>query len=216
MNLMKPFFSFLLLAFSLTLPAIAVAGDEALIFSSDFSAAELPPEISPRHGTRWAIEDGVLVGQPATEEQQEKNKAAGTGHYGRSAVASVQSRFEDAIIEFEFRIEYGQKLVFVGNAPGRSHLFNVNLSPEEVSLMRFQDKKEPTDKKEFLANAPVRLPAGKWHKVKIVMEGETVTVSVNGKEILGASHERFGGSKHDPSFRTGGTVQLDNVSIRGL
>ena len=162
MNLMKPFFSFLLFAFLLTLPAMAAAGDEGIIFSSDFSAAELPPEISPKHGTRWVIEDGVLVGQPATEEQQEKNKAAGTGHYGRSAVASVQSRFEDAIIEFEFRIKDGKKLVFVGNAPGRSHLFNVNLSPEEASLMRFQDKKAPADKKEVLAKAPVRLPAGEW------------------------------------------------------
>ena len=216
MNLMKPFFSFPLFAFLLTLPAMAAAGDEGIIFSSDFSAAELPPEISPRHGTRWTIDDGVLVGQPATEEQQEKNKAAGTGHYGRSAVASVESRFEDAIIEFEFRIKDGKKLVFVGNAPGRSHLFNVNLSPEEASLMRFQDKKAPADKKEVLAKAPVRLPAGEWHKVKVVMKGETVTLSVNGKEILSASHQRFGGSKHDPSFRTGGTVQLDNISIRSL
>ena len=66
MNQLKPFFSFLLFAFSLTLPAIAVAGDKSLIFSSDFSAGELPPEISPRYGTRWAIEEGVLVAQPAT------------------------------------------------------------------------------------------------------------------------------------------------------
>ena len=91
MNQLKPFFSFLLFAFLLTLPAMAAAGGEALIFSSDFSAGELPPEISPKHGTRWAIAEGVLVGQPATEDQQKKNKAAGPGHYGRSAVASVCS-----------------------------------------------------------------------------------------------------------------------------
>lgn len=49
------------------------ADDETIVFSADFSGNGLPCEISPMHGTRWSVEDGVLVGQPATAEQQHKN-----------------------------------------------------------------------------------------------------------------------------------------------
>jgi hypothetical protein len=65
---------------------------------------------------------------------------------------------------------------------------------------------------------PTRLTARKWHRVKVVMQGEAVTVSVNGKEILSVSHERFVGGKHNPNFRTAGarTIQLDNISIQKI
>jgi len=191
--------------------------DKTIIFSADFSYSDLPPEIVPMHKTRWSVEDGVLVGQPATAEQQKKNKEAGPGHWGHNAKMVLVGKFEDAVVEFSFRFEEeGGTVVFVGNAPGKSHLFNLNLSPDKASLMRFQDKKVKGDKKEILAEVPVRLPAGQWHKVRVVMQGEAVAVSVNGKNILTASHERFAGRKHNPNFRTAGpaVLQLDNIIIR--
>jgi hypothetical protein len=130
---------------------------------------------------------------------------------------TVVGKFEDAVVEFDFRFEEeGRSVVFVGNAPGKSHLFNLNLSPDKANVMRFQDKKLKGDKKEILTEVPVRLPARKWHKVRVVMQGPTVTVSVNGKEILSVSHARFAGRKHNPTFRTAGpaVLQLDNIIIR--
>lgn len=201
------------------LPSIAKAEEKDCIFSSNFSASKLPTEISPLHKTRWMVEDGVLIGKPATAEQQKKNKEAGPGHFGHNAKMFVKSTFEDAVVEFDFRFEEeGLTAVFVSNAPGRSHLFSLSLSPKKATLRRFQDKKLKGDKKEVLAEVPVRLPARKWHRVKVVMQGKAVTISVNTREILSASHERFAGSKHNPNFRTAGacTIQLDNISIRKL
>ena len=191
--------------------------DGTIVFSADFSGTGLPPEIIPMHKTRWSVEDGVLVGQPATAEQQQKNKEAGPGHYVHNAKMTVVGKFEDAVVEFDFRFEEEDRtVVFVGNAPGKSHLFNLNLAPDRASVMRFQDKKLKGDKKEILTEVPVRLPARQWHKMKVVMQGPVVTVSVNGDEILSVSHERFAGRQHNPTFRTAGpaVLQLDNIIIR--
>lgn len=207
------------LLITLVLSSISEAEEKNCLFSSDFTASKLPTEISPLHKTRWMVEDGVLIGGPATAEQQQMNKEAGQGHFGLNAKMFVKSIFEDAVVEFDFRFkEEGRTVVFVNNAPGRSHLFSLSLSPEKATLTRFQDKKLKGDKKEVLAEVPIRLNAYKWHRVKVVMQGEVVTASVNGKEILSVSHERFVGGKHNPNFRTAGvcTIQLDNISIQKL
>ncbi|MHC4402793.1 MAG: family 16 glycoside hydrolase [Planctomycetota bacterium] len=202
---------------SLVSNAPGKASDETIVFSADFSGTDLPSEIIPMHKTRWSVEDGVLVGQPATAEQQKKNKEAGPGHWGHNAKMTVVRKFEDAVAEFDFRFEEeGRTVVFVGNAPGRSHLFNLNLASDKASVMRFRDKKLKGDKNEILTEVPVRLPARQWHKVKVVMQGPAVAVSLNGKEMLSVSHERFAGRKHNPTFRTAGpaVLQLDNILLR--
>ena len=208
-----------LLLVTVVLPSIAEAEEKDCLFSSDFAASKLPAEISPLHKTRWMVEDGVLIGMPATAEQQQMNKEAGPSHFGLNAKMFVKSRFKDAVVEFDFRFdEEGSTAVFVSNAPGRSHLFSLSLSPEKTTLTRFQDKKLKGDKKEVLVEVPTRLTARKWHRVKVVMQGEAVMVSVNGKETLSVAHERFVGEKHNPNFRTAGarTIQLDNISIQKI
>ena len=173
------------LLITLVLSSISEAAEKDCLFSSDFTASKLPTEISPLHKTRWMVEDGVLIGGPATAEQQQMNKEAGQGHFGLNAKMFVKSIFEDAVVEFDFRFkEEGRTVVFVNNAPRRSHLFSLSLSPEKATLTRFQDKKLKGDKKEVLAEVPIRLNAYKWHRVKVVMQGEVVTASVDGKEIL--------------------------------
>ena len=131
-----------LLLVTFVLPSIAEAEEKDCLFSSDFAASKLPAEISPLHKTRWMVEDGVLIGRPATAEQQQMNKESGPGHFGRNAKMFVKSTFKDAVVEFDFRFdEEGRTAVFVSNAPGRSHLFSLSLSPEKTYTHAFSGQK---------------------------------------------------------------------------
>jgi hypothetical protein len=84
-------------------PILCEKGD--IIFTADFSDGLIPEEWVASHGTQWKAVDGVLLGNPSSQEYKDKRKQAGkTKHMGGTPSSSVMVPIKDGIIQLSFKI----------------------------------------------------------------------------------------------------------------
>jgi hypothetical protein len=195
----------------------------ALLFKDDFERAELGKQWRLRIGS-FTLRDGVLVGTEKPED-------------GHGAVIQAPLAFSDAIIEFSFRIVEGRAFNFVVNDKAcksvhAGHICRVavsmkgfRLGDDKEGVMRndiFAMRRDPKRKKEANAllvgrsqNIPFKLKANQWYRMKVVMLGEEMRLTVDGKEIgllrsAGIGHP----TKSDFGFTVKGKqVEFDKVRV---
>ncbi len=171
-------------------PAPPLAGKGTLIFSDDFSRAEL--------GKGWrasapafTIADGVMK--------------AGQTRADHGAVGAVKAAFQDGVIEFKFRFEGATSIhavcddkAFNGSHAG--HICRATITPRLIRLgddkeggMRndiFAMRKDPARKAEgdkLLAGRtqtfPAKIEPGRWYHWRMEIVGDEMRVSLDGQAI---------------------------------
>ncbi|MBL63110.1 MAG: hypothetical protein CMI30_06820 [Opitutae bacterium] len=207
--------------------AVSLSGMEpkagALLLKDDFERKEMGKQWRLRIGS-FVIQDGVLVGTQKPED-------------GHGAVVQAPVAFQDAIIEFSFRIVDGRSFNFVVNdktckTVHAGHICRVavsmkgfRLGDDKEGVMRndiFAMRRDPKRKKE--ANAllvgrsrtiPFKLKANQWYRLRVTMIGEEMRLTVDGKELgllrsPGIAHP----TKSDFGFTVKGKqVEFDEVRV---
>jgi hypothetical protein len=125
-----------------------------------------------------------------------------------------EMEFLDGSVELRFMLEDEKDtlgldfadLKFKGVHAG--HLFKVNVGTKRLTVddmitgsmnMKFYDAKKAKtlnkEQKKIIANAkkafPVKLDAGKWYTLLVTVKGDTVTTSIDGKEIASVKGAGF-------------------------
>jgi len=190
------------------IPAQPVAKKKELLFSDDFTGAEL--------GKTWAVvaptfsvENWALKGTqmrfdaPAMDATPEaKRKPAVKGH---QAVIGTEVATKDSVVEFRFRLAGAQSVTaefddrqFTGSHYG--HICMARIAAKSIILT---DQKEGCAKNEIqaMANAPskkagraklmagrsatfpLELDAGTWHDFTLETVGDTMRATTDGKPV---------------------------------
>ena len=211
---------FILLAFSLS-GAEPKAG--VLLFMDDFERKEMGKQWRLRIGS-YAIREGRLVGTEKPED-------------GHGAVIQTPLAFQDAIIEFSFRIVDGRAFNFVVNDKAcktvhAGHICRVavsmkgfRLGDDKEGVMRndiFAMRRDPARKKDADAllvgrsqNIPFKLKANQWYRLRVTMIGEEMRLTVDGKELGSLRSPGIGHpTKSDFGFTVKGKqVEFDKVRV---
>ncbi len=223
---MKIIVSFLLLA-----TAAFAADYPRVIFSDDFSAEGF--------GKAWGhyksssiVKDGVLVGITApTSDHSAVDNIRIEGE--RDLQVSVKFRFVSDKAK-SFNVWFDDKN-YKGSHAG--HICQATISPTGVNLADAKtggfnlegglyDRKKANqltdDEKKLLASKQKRVPAklalGDWHTLVVTTSGDTISVSIDGKEIgsftsAGIAHD----TKSLVSLTTNAVdVEYDDFSIKGV
>lgn len=223
---MKIFVSFLLLA-----TAAFAADYPRVIFSDDFSAEGF--------GKAWGhyksssiVKDGVLVGITApTSDHSAVDNIRIEGE--RDLQVSVKFRFVSDKAK-SFNVWFDDKN-YKGSHAG--HICQATISPTGVNLADAKtggfnlegglyDRKKANqltdDEKKLLASKQKRVPAklalGDWHTLVVTTSGDTISVSIDGKNVgsfqsAGIAHD----TKSLISLTTNAVdVEYDDFSIKGV
>ena len=200
-----------LLVVSFSHASLIVAGEppanSKLAVEETFDRAELGRGWNSTTGD-WKIVDGVLRG---SEVPAEKHSAA-----TRRIVVT-----QDAVYELKFRFVKQGKSFHFGFDPARGelkkkgHLFSVIVTPESWQIMKHVDKdRREEDPNETLAEQKTPFKLGCWFSLRVTTKGKNVTVQVEGKEPLKASHATFGVKKPTLVFRClGDGVEIDDIRV---
>jgi len=207
--------------------AVSLSGTEPkaglLLLKDDFERKEMGKQWRLRIGS-FVIQDGVLVGTQKPED-------------GHGAVVQAPVAFQDAIIEFSFRIVDGRAFNFVVNDKAcktvhAGHICRVavsmkgfRLGDDKEGVMRsdiFAMRRDPKRRKEADAllvgrskNIPFKLKANQWYRLRVTMIGEEMRLTVDGKELgllrsPGIAHP----TKSDFGFTVKGKqVEFDEVRV---
>ncbi len=201
-----------------------VADAGTLVFEDSFERASL--------GDSWQvpisfffIRDGRLPGREDSER-------------GHGAVTRAVVLFQNAVIDFAFRFTDGKNFNLVINDRACStvhagHICHVAFSParvrvaddrdgfmkHEIFAMR-QDKSGRAEVQQLLKGRDVviskTLAAGGWHKAAVTIEGETISVRINGESFGALTSSGIAHStKTDLGFTvTGREIEFDDVRLR--
>lgn len=223
---MKPLF-----AIALFTSTVFAADYPRVIFSDDFNAEGF--------GKRWGhyksssvVKDGVLVGITApTSDHSAVDNIRIDGE--RDLEVSVKFRFVSDKAK-SFNVWFDDKN-YKGSHAG--HICQATVSPTSVNLSDaktggfdltnglYERKKAnqlTDDEKKMLAAKAKRVPAkislGEWHTLVVQTEGDTIRVSIDGKD---AGSFQSAGINHDTksliSLTTNAVdVEYDDFSIKGV
>lgn len=223
---MKPLF-----AIALFTSTVFAADYPRVIFSDDFNAEGF--------GKRWGhyksssvVKDGVLVGITApTSDHSAVDNIRIDGE--RDLEVSVKFRFVSDKAK-SFNVWFDDKN-YKGSHAG--HICQATISPTSVNLSDaktggfdltnglYERKKAnqlTDDEKKMLAAKAKRVPAkislGEWHTLVVQTEGDTIRVSIDGKD---AGSFQSAGINHDTksliSLTTNAVdVEYDDFSIKGV
>lgn len=214
------------LSIAMALSLVTLAKGEETRFSDDFDRAEIG-DAWTRHANSFSIEAGVLVASQLPDA-------------GHGAVIRSQWNFKDAIFDFDFKFEGGVRFNFVVDDKNceevhAGHICRVSIYPNRVTVQddrtgpmnlelrelrsdpahkarveRIFDSKRDSAKFEF--------EQGRWYRMKVVIEGDRMSASIDGKEVVGLESEGFAHStKTQFGFTTTGQdILFDNVVAVGL
>jgi hypothetical protein len=124
------------------------------------------------------------------------------------------AEFKDGVVSLRFMLEGEKDSLGVDFADLQckevhaGHLFKVTASTKKVDVddmktggmnLKFNERKKSKtltpDEKEFIASKkksfPLQLDTGKWHDLRIHVAGDTISVSVNGKNVGSFTSEGF-------------------------
>ncbi len=200
----------------LTLLSFSACAREAIV-SEDFSGGSTPENILPHHNTIWTVKDGAARGQAVDLEVIRKQRAEGKkGHLGVNPALNIKAPFHNATMQFDFKIEEEGRVVFVINGKRFSHMIQVVMGPEQLAIIKLKDIRTRGSEHQTLKEVPSRLEPGKWHTLRVELNGPKVTAVLDGRYTAEASDPRFDGDdKRDVTIRTAGSkvVWIDNIEI---
>ncbi len=156
----------------------------------------------PIQSTRWAIEEGVLKGIPATPEFQ----ASRQDHNGPKPVMDIKGLGDFAI---------DVKIKFEGKALGRSaidfdhHILAVRFTEHTVGIYEHSGK-EPVSK-----STGFEVKTGQWYHVLAEVKGDTLVVQFERGPTLVAQSAPLAAPKGEIRFigPMQGAIQLDDLTI---
>ncbi|MCA9173741.1 MAG: DUF1080 domain-containing protein [Planctomycetales bacterium] len=191
-------------ALSLSLASRAVA-DDVVILEDDFSREEADPA-KEQVGNGWGTNSATRA-----KGVKQVDLADGAMHITMAAVAdhgvSVRhdAEFRDATISLRFKLGKGddlginiadlkEKSVHAGHiCVARVQLNRVELTDLKTGRMHLETRERRLAKKdtaedkqrlrETTKQAPVKLTADQWHQLEVKIVGETMAVSIDGKQV---------------------------------
>jgi hypothetical protein len=207
--------------------AVFLSGTEPkaglLLLKDDFERKEMGKQWRLRIGS-FVIQDGVLVGTQKPED-------------GHGAVVQAPVAFQDAIIEFSFRIVDGRAFNFVVNDKAcktvhAGHICRVavsmkgfRLGDDKEGVMRkdiFAMRRDPKHKKQAEAllvgrskSLPFKLKANQWYRIRVSMIGDEMRLRLDGRELGSLRSPGIGHpTKSDFGFTVKGKqVEFDEVRL---
>lgn len=205
----------LVLTLALTLTSGVFAGDRgSLIFEDDFERNE-SQEVKDEIGEGWGSNSKTRAG--GNKQVDLKDGAMHiTMHATADHAVSVthDAEFQDGSVEMRFMLEDEQDLLGLDFADAKfkevhaGHLFKVTVGTRKVTIddmktggmnMEFYDAKKAKtltpEQKKLIASMkktyPVKLEAGKWYALVVNINGDSVTASIDGKEVAAQSSAGF-------------------------
>jgi len=198
-----------------------------LLFEDDFTRSEMPPKWKVGKGF-FEIKDGVVR---ATENPDD--------HHGAYAYAKPSFQFKDFVAEYSVKLEGGQlchlliddsnyKEAHAGHIlratvlPGRAELADFktgSMRNDYVEKMKDpqtteEEKRKLRDSvKDTLASFKVDVDFSQWHKVRIEIVGDEMTMSVDDKP---AAYLKSPGLDHATKNAVGFTVRGKSALIRSV
>lgn len=190
-------------------PMMAVP--DQIVLQDDFSKPGLPnkEQWSPRQGTRWVVEEGVLRGRPSTSEYQAKR----SHHKGLEPRLSTPATPAQFIARFSVRFSGGSETAIVPFIEFGHHICRIRLTQEGTEVLADGESVKVAESKEL------KYEPGRWYHVLAELKGEEVVIQFEGGPALHASHPCFakptpsGGSGLGLAGPSAGTVELDNVTL---
>ena len=188
-----------------------MAQPEHVVLQDDFSEAGpvKKDQWSPRQGTQWVIEGGVLRGRPSTKEFQAKRK----DHFGYEPRVSVPVTPPQFIARFSVRFAEGSETAIVPFVEFGHHVCRAKFSKDGLAMVAEHESALVAEAKGF------HYEPGKWYELLAEMKGDEVVLQIAGGPTLYAKHACF--AKPNPSGGNGlgiagpkdGVVEIDNVTI---
>jgi hypothetical protein len=193
-----------------------------LIFSADFSDGTIPAEWVAGSKTQWEVVDGVLVGNPASQEYQETRKSRKQKHTGGTPSSSVNVPLKDGIVQLSFKVSGKMNGAHFGYddgsfKTGSGHVNRFTVSTRSgLELIKDDDAKVDDDEDEVLDSAGFKIESDTWYTILLEFKGgEFVAHISDGPTLRGKHEERFNRLKSDLNLPTrgGGTIYYDNLKI---
>ncbi|MCB1233140.1 MAG: DUF1080 domain-containing protein [Verrucomicrobiae bacterium] len=141
--------------------------------SDDFSGKELSSNWAAAKGA-WTIEDGKLKGVELAADKH-------------AAVLTYKAPHTDSKVSLSFELA-GSKGFHLSFNHAKGHLFRVLVTEKDVTVRTDADKKDPSSKAELIGKAEAGIGQGETHTLTCETKGDTVTVSLDGKEIVSGSN----------------------------
>lgn len=188
-----------------------MARPDRVVLQDDFSKTGpiKKDDWSPRQGTQWVVEDGVLRGRPSTKEFQAKRK----DHFGYEPRISAPVTPAQFVARFSVRFAEGGETAIVPFVEFGHHVCRVKFSKDGLAMVAEHESILVAEAKDF------HYEPGKWYEMLAEMKGDEVVVQIAGGPTLAAKHECF--AKPNPSGGNGlgiagpkdGVAEIDNVTI---
>lgn len=199
-------------------PLVAELGD--VMFDSDFLEDGAPPDgLNFLQGTRWEVRDGVLHGQPSTEEYQAERE----DHRGTEARMTFGLNRADVAVGYRLRILGGEPVgatfIELGHFAIRVRYGNqvdTTVYPEGA----WRNSELRSDAVDVIETEDWSIEIGKWYSVMIESVGDELVIQVTPEGqpepiVLRATHE-FVSQGKDRIVFTGyrdGALELDNMMV---
>ena len=193
-------------------PLMAVPDQVALEqdFETPFDLKKEKETWIQRQATRWAVEDGVLRGQPSSAE----NQAAKSHHKGLEARLSIPATPPQCIAKFSIRFLEGEETAIVPFVEFGHHIIRVRFNSEEgVTLLADYESMKIAEDKDFVYQP------GEWILMLAELKGEEFVVQIQdgptlyGKHPIMPSPAPSGGNGFGTAGLRGGKVEIDNLTL---
>ena len=193
-------------------PLMAVPDQVALEqdFETPFDLKKEKETWIQRQATRWAVEDGVLRGQPSSAE----NQAAKSHHKGLEARLSIPATPPQCIAKFSIRFLEGEETAIVPFVEFGHHIIRVRFNSEEgVTLLADYESMKIAEDKDFVYQP------GEWIHMLAELKGEEFVVQIQdgptlyGKHPIMPSPAPSGGNGFGTAGLRGGKVEIDNLTL---
>jgi len=180
---------------------------DKLILKEDFSK---PRPLNnenwkPRQHTQWAIEEGVLRGNPSTAEFQ----ASQNHHQGFEPRLSIPSCPDEFAIQFSLRFIGGKETAICPFIEFGHHKARIRWSENGAQLMANWESVQLDHNTNF------KLESGEWYHALAEIKGDEFLIRFSHGPVLYGKHPSMDAEKDGfgvAGFK-GGKVELDNIKV---
>lgn len=178
----------------------AEKADGKLAVSHDFSTT-VDPGWRVAKG-EWKIVDGAWQGAELPADKH-------------GAVARLPLVFQDASVEFDFRLD-GAKAISLSFNDAKGHVCRLSIRPVGFQVAKDDHDHEGPDVRVLLADEKVAFKPGSWYHARVDIAGKKMTASIgdatNPGKTVGGEHEMIAAQKTNFGF----TVAGQTASFRNL
>jgi len=162
--------------------------------------SQMPAKPWTSSAGKWTAHDGALWG---AETPQDKN----------GALLRTPCAISDGTIDFEINFDGANRHSLRIEAGDPQHTFRVVIARNSIEITRSPFPGEGPDATETLARKPLDLQKARWYPVRLVFQGNVLSVQVNDTQTH-ASHAIFANQKTALNFLVfGETAGFRNVRI---